>query len=61
MWFTFTMYDPDDERNVSLEGKAETVPEVLELFLPFMNGTGFLYIEQLLARYNDGKVVSTEL
>lgn len=61
MWFTFTMYDPDDERNVSLEGKAETVPEVLELFLPFMNGTGFLYIEQLLARYNGGKVVSTEL
>lgn len=60
MWFTFTMYDPDDERKVSLEGQAETVPEVLELFLPFMNGSGFLYIEQLLARYNNGKEVGTQ-
>jgi hypothetical protein len=61
MWFTFAMYDPENGRKVSLEGQAETVPEVLELFLPFLNGSDFPYIEQLMARYNGGKVVSSEL
>lgn len=61
MWFTFTMYDPDDERKVSLEGQAETVPEVLEYFLSFMKGCGYPYIQQTVAIYDNGKQVGTEL
>lgn len=64
MRFTFGMYDFDEDgahRTVNVEGRAETVPEVLELFLSFMQGSGFSYTSQVTATYNNGKEVSTSL
>lgn len=59
MNFDFHMYDHDDERTVSVGGQAETVPEVLELFLSFMKGCGYSYVETV-AVYDNGKVVGTQ-
>jgi len=64
MRFTFGMYDFDedgDHRSVNVEGRAETVPEVLELFLAFMQGSGYNYVNQMVAVYDDGKEVGTSL
>ncbi len=65
MRFTFGMYDdgyPDgDYRAVNVEGRAETVPEVLELFLSFMQGSGYKYVNQMVAVYDNGKEVGTTL
>jgi hypothetical protein len=58
------MYDADEDgdyRAVNVEGKAETVPEVLELFLSFMQGSGYKYVNQMVAVYDDGKEVETTL
>ena len=61
MHFTFTMVDNEDTyRRVTVEGQAETVTEVLELFLPFMKGCTYYYVNQLVAVYDDGKEVGTE-
>jgi len=60
MNFNFHMYDHDDERTVSVGGQAETVPEVLELFLSFMKGCGYPYIQQAVAIYDNGKEVGTQ-
>ena len=64
MRFTFGMYDFDedgDHRAVNVEGRAETVPEVLELFLSFMQGSGYKYVNQMVAVYDNGKEVGTSL
>jgi len=64
MRFTFGMYDFDedgDHRAVNVEGRAETVPEVLELFLSFMQGSGYSYVDQIVAVYDSGKEVGTSL
>lgn len=63
MRFTFGMYDDDDGdyRAVNVEGQAETVPEVLELFLSFMKGSGYSYVNQMVAVYDNGKEVGTTL
>jgi hypothetical protein len=56
------MYDFDedgDHRTVNVEGQAETVTEVLELFLPFMKGCTYYYVNQMVAVYDDGKEVGT--
>jgi hypothetical protein len=58
------MYDADEDgdyRAVNVEGQAETVPEVLELFLSFMQGSGYKYVNQMVAVYDDGKEVGTTL
>jgi hypothetical protein len=58
------MYDADEDgdyRAVNVEGQAETVPEVLELFLSFMQGSGYKYVNQMVAVYDDGKEVETTL
>jgi hypothetical protein len=58
------MYDADEDgdyRAVNVEGKAETVPEVLELFLSFMQGSGYKYVNQMVAVYDNGKEVGTSL
>jgi hypothetical protein len=58
------MYDADEDgdyRAVNVEGKAETVPEVLELFLSFMQGSGYKYVNQMVAVYDNGKEVETTL
>lgn len=63
MRFTFGMYDDEggDYRAVNIEGQAETVPEVLELFLSFMQGSGYKYVNQMVAVYDNGKEVETTL
>jgi hypothetical protein len=65
MKFTFGMYDygegDGDYRAVNVEGQAETVPEVLELFLSFMQGSGYKYVNQMVAVYDNGKEVETTL
>jgi hypothetical protein len=63
MRFTFGMYDDEggDYRAVNVEGQAETVPEVLELFLSFMQGSGYKYVNQMVAVYDNGKEVETTL
>ena len=64
MRFTFGMYDADEDgdyRAVNVEGRAETVPEVLELFLSFMKGSGYSYVNQMVAVYDNGKEVGTSL
>jgi hypothetical protein len=63
MRFTFGMYDDDDGdyRAVNIEGQAETVPEVLELFLSFMQGCTYSYVNQIVAVYDNGKEVGTSL
>jgi hypothetical protein len=57
------MYDDEDGdyRAVNVEGRAETVPEVLELFLSFMQGSGYKYVNQMVAVYDNGKEVGTTL
>jgi hypothetical protein len=57
------MYDDEggDYRAVNVEGQAETVPEVLELFLSFMQGSGYKYVNQMVAVYDNGKEVETTL
>jgi hypothetical protein len=56
------MVDTEDTyRRVMVEGQAETVPEVLELFLPFMKGCTYYYVNQMVAVYDDGKEVGTSL
>jgi hypothetical protein len=58
------MYDAGEDgdyRAVNVEGRAETVPEVLELFLSFMKGSGYSYVDQMVAVYDNGKEVGTSL
>jgi hypothetical protein len=65
MKFTFGMYDCGEGdggyRAVNVEGQAEAVPEVLELFLSFMKGSGYSYVNQMVAVYDNGKEVGTSL
>ena len=64
MKFTFGMYYEEEDghyRAVNLEGQADTVPEVLELFLSFMQGSGYSYVDQIIAVYDNGKEVGTSL
>jgi len=63
MRFTFGMYDNgdgDEYRAVNVEVEAETVSEVLEAFLSFMKGSGYSYVDQIVAVYDNGREVGTQ-
>lgn len=60
MRFSFTMYDQDDQREVSVSKDGiEFLDDLLELFLTFTRASGYTYVEGIGADKGKGDEVWT--